>query len=126
MYLRFTIQKQDPESKRKTGLLAAAHTIRDEADLSVEEHATIREALQWFNDHLEIPPVLRDAETERALSWFKPEAKKPIAHMWALAEIVERFGYVVEFQKTKDPGEILYEDGWQVVARPRKGSRAVR
>lgn len=125
-YLRFTIQKQDPDSKRKTGLLVAAHEIRDEADLSVEEHETIRLALQWFNDHLDPPPVLQERGTERALSWFKPDAMKPLAHMWALAEIVERFGYVVEFHKTRDPGEILYEDGWQIVARPRKGSNASR
>ena len=126
MYLRFTIQEQDVDSKRKRGLLDAAHMIRDEADLSVEEHATIREALDWFNTHLQLPPVLREVGTKRALSWFKPEAKEPLKRMWALSEIVERFGYVVEFHKSKDPGEILYEDGWQVVARPRKGSGASR
>ena len=126
MYLRFTLQMQDPWSRRKLGLLVAAHEIRDEADLSVEEHETIREALAWFNMHLKTPAVLARADSDRALSWFKSDAREPLRRMWALAEIVERFGYGVEFHKTKDPGTILYEDGWQVVARPRRGSSLSR
>ena len=47
----------------------------------------------------------------------------PIARMWDVAEILEANGVEVEFLSTRDPGIVIYEDGWQVVAKPRKGAR---
>jgi hypothetical protein len=43
--------------------------------------------------------------------------------MWALKAILETHGYTVEVHKTDDPGIVLFEDGWQVVAKPHKGRR---
>ena len=34
--------------------------------------------------------------------------------------ILQENGYVIDILKTSDPGTIIYEDGWQVVAKPKK------
>jgi hypothetical protein len=123
MYLRFTLLRRDDDSGRKQGILVAAHLLRDEGDLSVEEHRQLHEALVWFNQNLNHPACLKQPGNRRALSWFKPEARKPLAYMWALTHMLNAHGVHVEVHKTRDPGIILYQDGWQVVAKPRRGQR---
>lgn len=123
MYLRFTLPRADGDSGRKQGILVAAHELRDRADLSVDEHEQLRRALDWFNVNLNHPACLAQPENRRALSWYKDSAHKPLAHMWALKSILEAHGLVVEVHKSADPGIVLYEDGWQIVAKPRRGER---
>jgi len=43
--------------------------------------------------------------------------------MWSLVALLREHGYHVDVLKTDDPGIVLYEDKWQVVAKPRKGRR---
>jgi hypothetical protein len=101
----------------------AAHELRDSEGLSVAEHEELRVCLAWFNMNLNHPACLADPSNRRALSWFKPAATKPIARMWALKAILENHGYTVDVLKTDDPGIVLFEDGWQVVAKPPKGKK---
>ena len=121
MYLRFSTKQWDSESTRNLGILVVAHELRDNGDLSKDEHRILRKLLKWFNDQLAIPRLLRENEHRRAISWFKPEAKEAIRRMWELSELLKQHGVEVEVHKTKDPGVVIYEDGWQVVAKPTKG-----
>jgi hypothetical protein len=123
MFIRFTILKADADTKKKTGVLVAAHTLRDEGDLSVEEHRRLRVCLAWFNKNLHIPSTYKDLQNKRALSWFKPAATECIDRMWELKQILDDHGLHVEVLKTRMPGTIVYEDGWQVIAIPRNGQR---
>lgn len=119
--VRFTTLARDPDSGHTSGILVAAHTLRDEGDISVEEHAELRQALAWFTEHLPIPKVLVDIEHRRAISWFKPTASQAIGKMWGLKLVLEAHGHLVTVLHTQDPGIVVYEDDWQVVAKPRKG-----
>jgi hypothetical protein len=123
MYLRFTVLQIEPGSSRKTGMLVAAHELRDSGELSQEDESNLRTMLTWFNEHLKIPKLLSEAEHFRGLSWFKPEAKRPLQKAWALKDFLELHGIAIEVHKTADPGNIIYSDGWQVVAKPRKGQK---
>jgi len=38
----------------------------------------------------------------------------------AIKAILEEAGYHIEQIETRDPGVVIYEDGWQVVAKPKK------
>jgi hypothetical protein len=125
VYLRFALKVLESESGYRKGILVAAHELRDNADLTVDEHRELRESLAWFNVNLNHPACLADPENRRAISWFKPEAHKPISRMWALKAILENHGYVVDVHKTESPGTILFEDGWQVVAKPPRGERVL-
>ena len=122
-YLRFTVLSQDEDSTRKRGILVVAAHLRDHGDLSVDEHIHLRQLLDWFNTNLHVPPVLSDNRNRRALSWFKTQAEKPLAHMWSLVEVLERHGIQVELHKTRRPGIVLYEDGWQIVAKPHRSTK---
>ena len=85
LYLCFTLLDTDRKSGRKRGVLVAAHQLRDADELSVDEHRLLQ-ALQWFNQNLNVPPCLRAPENRRALSWFKSDAKTPLSRMWALGD----------------------------------------
>ena len=120
MLVRFTLLSTDTQSGRKTGILVAAHDLCDDGDLSVEEHRNLRSQLGWFNEQLKVPQILSGDEHYRALSWFKPGAIEPISKAWMIKAILEENGFHIQVHKTTDPGIIIYEDDWQVVAKPRK------
>ncbi len=124
MFIRFTVLSTDADTGKSTGVLVAGHTLRDEGDLSVEEHHQLRLCLQWFNEQLKVPSKLyKDLQNKRALSWFKPSAAEHIKHMWELKHILDHHGLHVNVLKTHEPGKVVYEDEWQVLAIPAKGQR---
>lgn len=123
MLIRFTVLEKDADSGRTSGVLVAAHTLRDDGDLTVEEHRELRLALLWFNDNLSVPTVLKDPQHRRAISWFKPAAFEAIRRMWQLKGLLDVHGYHVDVLRTTDPGNVVHEDEWQVIAKPRKGQR---
>lgn len=123
MLIRFATLATDSDSRRASGVLVAAHTLRDDGDLSVQEHETLRTALAWFNDYLPVPAALADPEHRRAISWFKPAADEAIRRMWQLKTLLEVHGHHVDVLRTSDPGTVVYQDDWQVIAKPYKGQR---
>ncbi len=123
MLIRFTTLAADPDSGYTSGVLVSAHTLRDEGDLTPDEHLELGEALSWFNEQLFVPKVLEQSEHRRAISWFKPAAEEAIRRMWHLKYLLDRHGYHVEVLRTLEPGSVVYEDDWQLIAKPRKGQR---
>ena len=121
MFIRFTTLATDIDSGHKGGVLVAAHTLRDEGDLTVDEHLQLRTELAWFNEHLHIPSALEHRSHRRGISWFKPAANEAIQRMWRLKALLGAHGIHVEVIRTTDPGTLVYEDAWQVVAKPHKG-----
>ncbi|WP_420008671.1 hypothetical protein [Xanthomonas sacchari] len=123
MLIRFVTLAINSDSGRPGGVLVAAHTLRDDGELSTQEHDKLCTALAWFNDHLPVPTALEDAEHRRAISWFKPAADDAIRRMWQLKMLLNLHGYHVNVLRTSDPGTVLYQDDWQVVAKPYRGQR---
>lgn len=122
MYVRFIIRRQDDDSRSWEGLFTAAYELRG-VDLAQHESEILERVLAWFRMHLTIPACLGDKGNERAICWFKDHAKKPVAYARELAWLLEEYGSPVEMLSTSDPGTILHEDRWQVVAKPRKEDR---
>jgi len=122
-YIRFSTLLWDSDSTKKLGILVAAHELRDSDDISKGSHSDLVKALRWINENLEVPKILKKEEHRRAISWFKPEAKVMIQKMWELVAIMRENGIEVEILKTDDPGNVLYEDRLQIIAKPRKGKR---
>ncbi|MGH8491883.1 MAG: hypothetical protein ACRERR_02075 [Moraxellaceae bacterium] len=123
MLIRFATLEPDPDSTHSCGVFVAAHTLRDEGDLTRQEHEDLRLMLAWFNENLHIPEVLQESEHRRAISWFKPAAKEPIGRMWQLKSLLELHGLSIKILATDEPGTLVYEDDWQVIAKPLKGKR---
>jgi hypothetical protein len=123
MLLRFATLALDPDSSHTSGILVVAHTLRDEGDLTCSEHEELRLLLAWFTANLPVPKVLEDIEHRRAISWFKPSAEEAIHRMWELKRVLEQHGHHINVLRTDTPGTVVYEDEWQVVAKPPKGTR---
>jgi hypothetical protein len=119
MYLRFQTIIPDPQSGRPTGILVAAHELRDSNRISVADEKWLREHLSYFNEHLKIPACLKEPGHHRAISWFK-EGSKMIDRVWPLKVLLEEYDVFIEVTTTRDPGFLIYEDGHQVVADPRR------
>lgn len=123
MLIRFTTLATDTDSGHTAGILVSAHDLRDNGDLTVNEHSDLRACLVWFNENLTVPGILESNEHRRAISWCKPAALEAIQRMWHLKGVLELHGIHIEVIRTSDPGSIVYEDEWQIIAKPWKGQK---
>lgn len=122
-YVRFIIGERDETSHVSQGIFQAAFTLRDSNLLATYEFEQIEDDLSWLKMHLKSPSILRDPKTERAICWFHPRAKKPIARVRSIAQLLNEHGHNVRMLTTDRPGTVIYEDGWQVVAYPFRDQR---
>ena len=120
MYVRFVILKQDHQSHSNQGVIQAAIELRDSGKLTTEEYNWLESELAWLRMHLKSPACLRKDGNDRAISWFHPRATRPIGKVRSIISLLKEHGVHVEMVKTDDPGTVIYEDGWQVVAKPRR------
>ena len=121
-YVRLIVRNRDSESNSWQGLFTAAYALR-ELELERHERDVLERALDWFRMHLKIPSCLGEPENRRAICWFKDRAQKPLEYARDLAWLLTERGVQVEQVTTRDVGTIIYEDGWQVAAKPRKSNR---
>lgn len=84
----------------------------------------LRRELDWFNDRLPVPSRLsvraKGVWWRDGVCWFRDDAREMLAHMQALVSLVEDCGVPVTRSWTRDPGQLLYRDRWQVVAKPER------
>ena len=117
-YVRFQTKRQDSESHRPSGVFVALYDLRDSGKLEPHDDEELDKHLAWLKMHLKSPVCLKDFDNERAISWFHPRAKEPIRRVRAIVEILREYGVVIDQVTTDHPGTVIYEDGWQVVAKP--------
>jgi hypothetical protein len=122
MYLRFQTMNTDPDSGHPTGILVAAHQLRDSNRISIEGEKWLRDYLAYFNEHLKVPACLKDPQNAKAISWFK-EGSKMIDRVWNLKAFLEEQDVFIEVISTRNPGIVVYEDGHQLVAKPMRTRR---
>lgn len=125
MLVRFCVLTRDPESHSPQGVFQAALGLRDAGRLEVYEEEWLERDLAWLRMHLPSPDCLLDPGNERAICWFRPDARRPIEKVRGIVALLDAHGVSVRMTTTADPGTILYEDDWQVVAKPRR-KRAAR
>jgi hypothetical protein len=122
MYIRFVIHRNDENSGRRQGLFQAMADLRHDHLLLLEEQTIYEEIYNWFNKHLEKPLKFTRSSKPHAkkiaISWFKDTAKEHIAKMYAIAQILEDHGIIVDVIRSERPGYIVYEDEYQVSAEP--------
>jgi len=117
-YVRFQTKRQDDNSHRPSGVFVALYELRDSNKLEPYDEMELNKHLNWLKMHLKSPDCLRVDDNERAISWFHPRAKEPIRHIRAIVVILREYGVVIDQVTTSQPGTVIYEDGWQVVAKP--------
>lgn len=117
-YVRFQTRHQDDDSHRPSGVFMALYELRDSNRLELYDADELNKNLDWLKMHLKSPACLKEYGNERAISWFHPRAKEPIRRVRAIVEILREYGVVIDQVTTDRPGTVIYEDGWQVVAKP--------
>ena len=126
MYLRFTVPVKDADSGSPTGVFTAAYTLLDSGELAEYEQARLRELLDWFVEHLRVPPCLKDAQNPRAICWFGAEAREHLAKVWELVWLLRENGVIVRMETAAAVGDVVYADAFQVAATPWRDRRGKR
>ena len=126
MFLRFVVKKQDRDSRSFSGLFTEAYALREARDLEAHEDAQLGRFLTWMKENLQDPPCLAEPGNDRAICWFKDTARTPLEKAWEAVSLLREQGVPIEMIKSEDPGTIIYEDDWQVAAKPRKKNRIRR
>ena len=87
-------------------------------DVMDEEDADLyKEIDAWFAEELPFPPVCSEGK-ERVICFFKTENAKEMMKMIRPAMwLLEKYHHPYYVVYTNDPGEIVYEDQYQVVVR---------
>ena len=118
LYVRFVTPQIDEDSRVKEGIFVAAYRLRESGELSKYEYDELTDDLEWFEQHLPIPPPLSHSSSGTAVSWFKSGSKDFISRVWSMVRILEDNGVVIKKITGKRPSWIIYEDECQIVARP--------
>lgn len=122
MYIRFVIHSKDEDSGRRQGIFQALVNAREAGLLYEYEVMRVEEIHNRFNQNLEKPAAFTRSSKphalNKAISWYKDNAKKHISYMRELASILEGHGIAVDVLQTERPGYIVYEDEYQVTAEP--------
>jgi len=95
-------------------------------DTCVDEslRAAIRHELDWFDEELPAPArrAFRVRSRKRwlpvGICWFRDDAREMIARSHGLAALLGDCGVPISRLTTRYPGQILYRDDWQIVAKP--------
>jgi hypothetical protein len=100
------------------GVFVAVDHLRRTGRLSEEEIVHYAFVDAWFQENLPNPPYYGDGNSIGAVTWFRDAAEEMIVHLQPLLSILDSKG--VEWQRSfsADPGEVVYEDRWQVGVVP--------
>jgi hypothetical protein len=114
-YIRFAIDQLDRYSTRPQGVFAAAYALLNSGILHAHDEKQLRAILNWFGRNLPVPQNFR---TNRAIFWFKSDAKDCTRKIWQLVLALRYHHRQVNLLRTQRPGYVLYEDEFQVGAIP--------
>ena len=117
-YVRFESQITNAGTASRLGVFQLAFLVRDAVDTMPSARDEIVRNLEWLKVHLHSPEILRDPQHYRAICWFKDTAREPMKRIWAIKPFLENHGYWIDVVTSRNPGNLLYEDGWQIVATP--------
>lgn len=122
MYIRFVVSQRDDESGQHMGVFMAMVKLQEEKVLYDYEIYLKEEIYQWFKKNLKAPRVQSSSSNyytkPGAISWFKSTAKEHIGKMRQYVQILESHEVHVSQIMTDRPGNIVYEDEYQIAAIP--------
>ena len=124
MYIRFISPERASRGRGYYGVFQAAFDLVYDDCTPDFVYAPVREILDWFNDNLPAPTGrdfrVRSRKRWHAdgICWFRDDAQEMIARAHLLALLVSEWHVPIVTLTTRHPGQILYRDDYQVVAKP--------
>ena len=129
MYLRFTSSDAVHLGLRggkavHRGIFGPAYRVRRDPSYPLYLRRAVHEDLRWFEDKLPVPPAGRfyvRSKTwwrSQGICWFKPGAREMIRRAFGLRAILAECDIFISELRTDQPGQILYKDAFQIIAKP--------
>jgi len=123
MYLRFETKELDKRSGKMKGIFTLSYQLIENNELSDIDEMKIKNILSWFSKYLPVPDKFSKKKNDahknhHGISWMKSDAKEAIEYFWKLKIILDNVGHNIEVLKVKNPGKVVYEDNFQLVAEP--------
>ena len=122
MYLRFTVPGTVTRARVAPGPFRVASDLWWERSEDTPVLLALRRELDWFNEWLPVPRRFgvraRGRYWRDGICWFRDSAREMVVHAFTLAALIEDCGVPIERVWSRDPGQILYRDAFQVVAKP--------
>jgi hypothetical protein len=125
MYVRFIVLT--PHVRPAPGLFRSDFDPDDDPTLPAWLAEAAREHYVWFNENLARPRrftvVSRRRHIYAGICWFHAFAREHIARARDLAALIAEAGRPTDMVSTRHPGQILYRDDIQIVAKPEQRTR---
>ncbi|MCP4326281.1 MAG: hypothetical protein GY787_31485 [Alteromonadales bacterium] len=118
MYTRFTINKRNKQSGVSQGILGAAFKLQKSGQLDAETHTNLTIVLDWLQENFITPDIFDKPENLKGVCWFKDTQVEIIDKVESIVPIMESNSFNIKVEQNSTPGEIIYEDIYQVVAIP--------
>ena len=114
------VRNQGKELARNTmqgkGIFSMCWKMIQEDTMEEEDADLYREIDDWFAENLPWPPQCKNQEA--VVCWFKTENSKEMMKMIRPAMwLLERYNHPYYLVYTNTPGEIVYEDHYQIAAK---------
>ncbi|MEM8917922.1 MAG: hypothetical protein AAGE37_03600 [Pseudomonadota bacterium] len=124
MYVRFVSPQPMEDRPGYYGIFYAALEIVYDEETPYHVYLPIRELLNWYNENLPQPEANRFLVRSRkrylsdGICWFHDDAHEMIGRAFVLAGLLRDCGVNISKLATDRPGQILYRDAYQIVAKP--------
>jgi len=128
MYVRFVSPLKSEVKGVDLGIFQCAIECRDNEEFPEYYRESIRSDFEWFKKYLPSPNSRvfdvksRGVYYAHGICWFRSEASEMIERAFALSALIKECGYYITTIGTRDPGQILYQDDYQIVAKPTKAT----
>jgi len=120
MYIRFVVGTDSEDHRRMTGIFVETRLLCERGALQTYEIERLQEINDWFNEHLPVPPFSSEYLLHKGSCWFKATADDAIKKIWEVVVLLKEHDVPVRVMRSKNPGKVLYEDNFQVVAEEYK------
>lgn len=125
MYVRFIVLT--PDRRPAPGLFRSGFHPEDDTALPEWLRRAAQEHYDWFSENLPVPHrftvVSRRRHVYAGICWFQPAAREHIARARELAILIAEAGRLTTMVTTRHPGQVLYRDEFQIVAKPDERTR---
>lgn len=129
VYLRFTssdaVHLGLRDGKRvHRGIFGPAYRVRRDKTYPLYLRKAIHQDLLWFEDKLPVPSrghfCVRSKTWWRSqgICWFRDNAREMVSRAHGLRVLLLECDIFIASLRTERPGQILYKDDFQIIAKP--------
>jgi len=106
------------------GIFGPAYAVKRDKTYPLYLRKAINQELLWFEDKLPVPPRARFQVRSKTwwrsqgICWFRDNARDMIGRAFGLRALLAECDILISELHTDQPGQILYKDDYQIIAKP--------